>query len=236
MMHSMEWLRRVITDHYDKLLRDKNRELHHQGVRRGVPGFWKNDGATQPGAPGERQGGNHGRSASNRERTRNCIGSAAPATRKGRCPVVPEGRCSPYYISGACPRDHRCKHLIHECPNLNPRKGRPRSQPAAPYPCSKSGKRKGRGRSKGSRAGSPAGSRGSRNSQGVKLSLFQYSVLGLYTADYATSDLPARNIWACEEPALESVVPETVNASSVFRLAAERATFHRPSKPAPGPG
>ena len=70
----------------------------------------------------------------------------------------------------------------------------------------------------------------------AKLSLFPYSVLGLYTADYATSDLSARNIWACEEPALEFVVPETVNASSVFRLAAERATFHRPSKPAPGPG
>ena len=30
MMHSMKWLRRVITDHYDKQLRDKNRDKHHQ--------------------------------------------------------------------------------------------------------------------------------------------------------------------------------------------------------------
>ena len=42
----------------------------------------------------------------------------------------------------------------------------------------------------------------------MKLSLFRYSVLVLCMADYAISVLPARNIWACEGPALESVVPK----------------------------
>ena len=34
-------------------------------------------------------------------------------------------------------------------------------------------------------------------------------------ADYAISDLSARNIWACEEPALVLMVDETDNASLV---------------------
>ena len=119
MMHSMDWLRRVIIDHYDKLLRDKNRDQHHQSVRRGVPGLWKHGGKgpdPKPSAPAPKKGArNPTPSGGSRAQ------SAAPATRKGRCPEVPKNHCSPWWISGCCPRDHKCKNLIHARPNCKPR-------------------------------------------------------------------------------------------------------------------
>ena len=50
-MHSMQWLRDVINDHYDRKLRDHKREAHHAAVRQGVPGLWRPESSTAVAAP-----------------------------------------------------------------------------------------------------------------------------------------------------------------------------------------
>ena len=167
----MDWLRKVITDYYDKLLRDKNRDQHHAGIRRGLPGLWQHHGAkdTQPrtnSAPAPKDKDRRGRSTPGRDRRDQ---SAAPATRKGRCPAIPEGRCKKFYVSGCCPRDKNCAHLIHERPNLPPRSGRKPSRTAAATPRRGSNSRTRRPRSAGSQ-GSQGSRKNSRSSNGSRKS------------------------------------------------------------------
>ena len=75
-MHNMQWLRDVINDHYDRELRERNREAHHAAVRQGVPGLWRPDGSALTAAPAP---------APKKKKT-----DKTPSRRK-RCPPVPAG-------------------------------------------------------------------------------------------------------------------------------------------------